>query len=83
MFVFFMWNEDNKHITKYSKVEDINNTYIYYEGEDEYFRRAGRKNDGTGVEQLQLSMEGESYNSVSKQLQFLMHKDTCVKKQIQ
>ena len=24
MFVFFMWNEDNKHITKYSKVEDTN-----------------------------------------------------------
>ena len=65
------------------KVEDINNTYIYYEGEDEYFRRTGRKNDGTGVERLQLSMEGESYNSVSKQLQFLMNNYKWMKKKIQ
>ena len=35
------------------------------------------------MDQLQPSIEGNSYKSVSKQLQYLMNNDTYVNKQIQ
>ena len=56
---------------------------MYYDGEDDNLRRTNRKQSGTGVKRLQLSTEGELYESVSKQLQFIMDNNTCTKKKIQ
>ena len=65
------------------KVDEISNEYMHYDGEDKDLQRTGRKKSGTGVERLQQIMEVKAYNSVSKQLQFFINKDTCMKKQIQ
>ena len=64
------------------KVEDINYEDIHYGREDEDFQIMSRENSGTGVDQLKLNMEGKSYKSVSKKLQFLINNNTCMKKQI-
>ena len=56
---------------------------MHCDGEDKYFKINNRENSVTGVEQLQPRMEGKSYNSVSKKLQFLMNNDVCMKKKIQ
>ena len=37
MVVFFMWNEDNKFIIKYSKEEDINNSFRDIRKKNEWF----------------------------------------------
>ena len=54
-----------------------------YDREDDYLQRTSRDNSGTGVEQLQPSMEGDLYKSVVKQLQFIVKNNTCINKQIQ
>ena len=46
-------------------------------------KRTIRENYGTGLERLQPRMEVNSYNSVIKQLQFIVKNYTCRKKQIQ
>ena len=56
---------------------------MHYDGEGNDLRRMRRENYVTGVEVLQPSMEGKSYNSVSKQIEFLTNNYTCVKKKIQ
>ena len=65
------------------KVDKINDEDMHYNKEDNDLRITSRYNVGTGVEQLQPSMEGKSYNSVSKQLQFITNNDTCMKKKVQ
>ena len=62
------------------KVDYTNDDNMHYDRKDNNVQRMTRENDGTGVERLQPSMEGNSYKSVSKQLQFLMKNDKCVKK---
>ena len=64
------------------KVYEINDEDMHYDVEDDNFKRTILDNYGTGVEQLQTSMEENSYKGVRKQLQFLMNKDMCMKKQI-
>ena len=64
------------------KVDYTNDDNMHYDRKDNNVQRMTRENDGTGVERLQPSMEGDSYKSVSKQLQFLINSDTCIKKQI-
>ena len=58
------------------KIDDIGDEDMHYDGEGKKNRITSRENAGTGVEQSQPSMEGEPYNSVSKQLQFLMNNYT-------
>ena len=65
------------------KLDNINDEDMHYDREDEIFERTSRDNDGTVVELLQPSTEGKLYKCVSKQLQFLMNNDTCMKKKIQ
>ena len=50
------------------KIYNISNEDRYCYGEDSYLRRMNRENYVTGVEQLQIITEGNSYKSVSKQL---------------
>ena len=64
------------------KVDEINDEDMHYDVEDDNFKITSIDNYGTGVEQLKTSMEGNSYKSMRKQLQFLMNNDTCMKKQI-
>ena len=65
------------------KVDEINDEDMNYYGEDDGLLITRMENYGTGVEVLQPSMEGKSYESVRKHLQFTMNNDTCMKKKIQ
>ena len=55
---------------------EISNEDRHYGVKENDLRRTTREKPGTGWEKLQPSMEGRTYNSVSKQLQFLMKNDT-------
>ena len=62
------------------KVDKINDEDMHYNKEDNDLRITSRYNVGTGVEQLQPSMEGKSYKSVSKKILFIINNNTCMKK---
>ena len=62
------------------KLNEINNGDMQYKREDDNFLRRRREHSETGVEQLQPITEENSYKSVSKQIQFLMNNNTCMKK---
>ena len=64
------------------KVDDISYEDRPYYVEENNLRRTSRENSGTGVELLKPSMEGKSYNSVIKQIKFLMKNDKYEEKQI-
>ena len=56
---------------------------MHYDGEDDELGRESKENYGTGVEQFKPSMEGNSYKSVIKQLQFIVNNNMGMKKKIQ
>ena len=62
------------------KVDYTKDEGIHFDIQGEYFKRTSRDNTETGVEQLQPRMEGNSYKSVSRKLQFLMKNYTCMNK---
>ena len=65
--------------TEEEKSENIKYKDMHYDREDYDLRRKGKENSVKGVEKLQMSMEGNSYKSVSKKIQFLMKNDMCMK----